>query len=151
MKPTSAATVSKRRPIEVLAADANAGAQQRRRLTEALRKVERRPRQVGNIVELLEETRRGLHRVPGGRVAARHAHRAQARDAVEAVAHAADEDLTAPRAAVIAVAGAVEARTDHARVPLLALGEHRREMRAMMLNRMHDRRSASRSAHAVER
>ena len=56
------------------------------------------------------------------------------RDAVEAVADAAHEELAAPDRAVVAVAGAVEADADHALVPCAALGEHRRDVRAMMLH-----------------
>ncbi len=52
----------------------------------------------------------------------------------EAFAEAARQDFAAPDAAVIAVAGAVEADADDACVPGGVLGEHRGDVRAMMLH-----------------
>ena len=102
--------------------------------------------QVGQIVELGQKARRRLHRMPRRRIAARQPHRTQVRDAIEPLGDAADEDLAAPDGAVVSVAGAVAgSRRRRAASPRLALGEHRRDVRAMVL---HDARAAARAARA---
>ena len=97
-------------------------------------KVERRASEVREVVELLEEGRGGLNRVTRRSVSSRHSHRSQVAGAYESFADAAGEQLTSPRRAIVAVAGAVEACGDHPDVPCLALREDRRHVCSMMLD-----------------
>ncbi len=62
------------------------------------------------------------------------------RNAIETFGDAADEELTAPNGLIagsgVAVAGSIEANTQHSFVPCGSFGQDRRDVRAMMLNRI---------------
>ena len=69
--------------------------------------------------------------------------------AIEAFFDASDENLAAPDGAVVTVSGAVETDADHALVPFASLGEHGRDVGAMMLHRERFCRSTQALQHAA--
>ena len=138
VKPSSAAAASNSRPAEVVAKTRVPVCEQAERARRSASGNSNGGRgQVGQAVELREEAGGGLHRVPRRRVAAGERGRPQVRDALEAVLDAAHEELAAPDRAVVAVA--VPSRlTPSTRVsPGAALGQHRGDVRAMMLDGAH--------------
>ena len=126
VKPSSAAAVSKRRPIDVVAKVLTSLRISSSALSVAFWKVKRSRFQIGQIGNLRKKACGGLHGMLRGGVAAGQSGGTQMRGASEAFAHAAGENFAAPDRSVIAIAGAVEADADHSFYPTPGVPRARR-------------------------
>ena len=125
--------MSKSRPIDVAANVRTPSVHQPARIEKPLRKREGRRAQVRQAVDVGDKARRRLHGMSCRGVASWNHGRPQVSDAGEAVADAAHEQLPSPDRPIVTVARTVEGDTEHARVPRLLLGEHRRHVGVVML------------------
>src|SRR5271163_1685695 len=84
-------------------------------------------------MELGEKASCRLYRPSGGRVASGQSCLAKMGYSLKAVAHTSEKYLAAPDGSIVSISRSVKADADDGLVPLAALGEHRRQVRAMML------------------
>ena len=108
MKPSSAATASNSRPAEVVVKTRVPLANRRRDSSQREGKSNGAGGQIRQVVDLRQEARRGLHRMPGRRVAAGQGGRPQMPHPLDPFRDAAGEQLAAPDRAVVAETGAVQ-------------------------------------------
>ena len=135
VNPSSAATVSKSRPIEVvekvrtpLVTSSAASPNRWGKLKGAAVKS-------GKEIQLRKKASRSLDRILRRGIAAGKRSMAEMGNTLKAIPDAAHKNLAAPDAAVVSVTRAVEAHSQHALLPLAALGQHRCHVRTMMLHR----------------
>src|SRR3954454_1167708 len=98
------------------------------------REVERRGPAIGNGVELREEAGGRLNGVTGGGIASGERRRTEVHRALKPFGDAADQELTAPDSAIVAIARPVEAHADYSLRPRPALGEHGGNVGAVVLD-----------------
>src|ERR1700688_3286180 len=91
-------------------------------------------RDIRQVMQLFEESCRGLDWIRRSRVSTGQHCAPQMSDAFEPGTHAAGKNLPAPDAVVITVASPVEANRDDTLVPRTAFANYRSNVRAMMLN-----------------
>src|SRR5581483_4578145 len=101
---------------------------------EAARKAERRRREIQSRIELVQEPGGRLNREFSSRIAPCQHRRTEVGDTLETSAHASHKDLATPDAPIVTVPGSIKTHPDNWSIPLAALGEHRSDVCAMMLN-----------------
>src|SRR5208283_551691 len=99
------------------------------------RKRKWRVAQSGQPLHLSQKTRSCLHRILRRGVASGQSGRAQMCNSFKSILQTSDEEFSTPDAAVIAIASAVKADSEHRFLPCAPFGQHRRDVGAVMLHR----------------